>query len=417
MADTHFRGDDLSGLLAAVRMLAVSTAPERLFETLVETGRSLLGARTGAFWRCDGSGGLVLAVPAHEQPARLESGMGLAGQCAHARNTLHLGDLRDADDLSDLVLVDHDHEPRRGCALNLPLLAHDGSVLGVLQLLHERCDGFDTDAVLRGQILAVEAALAWQHAQLAASLQQTNRLHSEVEVARAIQCSTLPDEMPAILGYELHGHFQPATYAGGDLFDVVRLEHGVFLLLGDATGHGFGPALSAMQMQGMLRVAFRLGADLDRAYLQVNNQLAEDLPEDRFITAFMGFLDTDAHSVRYHAAGQGPILHFHAADGRCEWHQPSTFPVGVLDLEQVMHATTLDLAPGDILALISDGLYERTNPDNVEFGQDRVGAIVQRGHALPPVDLCADLLAAAEEFADGQAQADDVTMVLVRRTP
>lgn len=247
------------------------------------------------------------------------------------------------------------------------------------------------------------------------SVQPNSRLHDEVEVAREIQRSMLPQVMPDAAGYDFCGHFQPATYAGGDLFDLVQLQDGVFLLLGDATGHGFGPALSAVQMQGMLRVAFRLGADLDRAFLHVNNQLAEDLPENRFITAFMGFLDPAAHTISYHSAGQGPILHFRAGGNRCEWHQPDTFPVGVLELDSVKPATVLQMEPGDILALISDGVYEQPAPDGSEFGQEGVATVLRNAHALSLNDLCRELLDAVARFSAGAAQADDITLVLVRR--
>ncbi len=249
----------------------------------------------------------------------------------------------------------------------------------------------------------------------AQALRQTRSLHSEVEVARLIQRSTLPSTMPEVHGYDLHGHFLPATYAGGDLYDLVQLPQGIFLLLGDATGHGFGPALSATQMQGMLRVAFRLGADLDAAYLHVNNQLAEDLPDDRFITAFMGLLDPLAHQVRFHAAGQGPILHFHADTQTCEWYQPSTFPVGIMTLDESPPAMELVLAPGDILALLSDGVYECHGPGAELFGEARVAEVVCSQHAQPMATLCAQLLDAAKTFADGTAQADDITLLLLRR--
>ncbi|MGH8124464.1 MAG: PP2C family protein-serine/threonine phosphatase [Rhodanobacteraceae bacterium] len=400
--------------MAAVRALEVPDDPQRLLEILVETARLHAGAYVGRVWLCDAEGeGLTLAIPLSNPPARLASGEGLAGHCARTHATLHVrdpGDIRGARDLDGIDL-------RPEAVLNLPLPARDGAVLGILQLLHTQRDGFRDETVSWTQLLVTMAALVLQNLRLAASSRQSSRLHNEVEVAREIQRSTLPDTMPQIAGYDLHGHFQPATYAGGDMFDVVQLEHGVFLLLGDATGHGFGPALSAVQMQGMLRLAFRLGADLDQAFLHVNNQLAEDLPADRFITAFMGFLDPGAHTVRYHSAGQGPILHFHAADGHCDWNRPDMFPVGVLGLDEVKAAVGLPLAPGDILALISDGLYEQPGPDGSEFGQDRVGAIVQRDHALPTDGLCRNLLTAVEEFSAGCTQADDITMILVRRLP
>jgi phosphoserine phosphatase len=227
--------------------------------------------------------------------------------------------------------------------------------------------------------------------------------------------STLPARMPAIAGYDIHGHFLPTSETGGDLFDLALLNDRLFMLLGDATGHGFGPALSATQMQAMLRVAFRCGSDLDRAYLHVNNQLNEDLPDDRFITAFMGFLDPIAHEVEFHSGGQGPILHYHAADGLCEWHKPTSFPLGIMELHGMAPARRLGLEPGDVLALVSDGVYEYAATDGTQFGEQGVADVVRQAHALPMAELCQRLVEAAFAFGRGVPQADDITLVLVKR--
>jgi len=197
----------------------------------------------------------------------------------------------------------------------------------------------------------------------------------------------------------------------------VVLNGQLFMLLGDATGHGFGPALSATQMQAMLRVSFRLGADLDQAYMHVNNQLAEDLPDDRFITAFMGFLDPATHRVTYHSGGQGPILHFRAADGSCDWYKPTNFPVGIMEIDDKQVSATLQLEPGDILALISDGVYEYANPQGDEFGEDSVADVFRAHHQRSMADLSAILINTVMEFGGEVPQADDITLVLVRRLP
>jgi phosphoserine phosphatase len=201
------------------------------------------------------------------------------------------------------------------------------------------------------------------------------------------------------------------------LFDLVVLKEQLFILMGDATGHGFGPALSATQMQAMLRVAFRCGACLDEAYRHVNNQLAEDLPDDRFITAFMGFLDPARHKIRFHSGGQGPILHFKAADESCEWHRPTTFPVGIIDLQQAGDAQILEMAPGDVLVLLSDGIYEYESKQGVQFGEERVARLLEYHHRLPMVELSKQILNATYEHGEGVSQQDDITLVLVRRLP
>jgi len=406
------RKDLLEALLATTRALGGPETGSAAAE-LAEAARLHTGARAAAVWHRDTQNGeLTLLVPVRDPPPRLAAGAGLAGRCAEGGRMLLEVDAGTAVDIIAVAMADRDRAGYTGAVLSLPLMAGD-AVLGVLQLLYESGRGFDPNTVLLAQVLAAEGALALRHAGPGVA----NTLHSEVEVARAIQRSTLPTQMPAVSGYDLYGHFQPATYAGGDMFDAVKLPMGVFLLLGDATGHGFGPALSAMEMQGMLRVAFRLGASLDDAYRHVNNQLAEDLPGDRFITAFMAYLDAETHSVRYHCAGQGPLLLYRAGDDRCEWIEPTTFPVGVMDLAEVPQAATLEMGEGDILALISDGLYERVDAGNAEFGPERIAEVIRRGQHLAMAELCQRLLVAADTFAGGIAAADDVTLILVRRLP
>jgi sigma-B regulation protein RsbU (phosphoserine phosphatase) len=109
------------------------------------------------------------------------------------------------------------------------------------------------------------------------------------------------------------------------------------------------------QVRAMLRMAVRLGADLDAAFHHINDQLAADLPDNRFVTAFMGVLDTQNHRVIYHSGGQGPLLHFHAATGQCEWRGSSNPPMGMMAGLDRAAPRKNDLAPGDILALITDG--------------------------------------------------------------
>src|SRR6185503_11699805 len=164
--------------------------------------------------------------------------------------------------------------------------------------------------------------------------------------ARLVQMSTLPATMPAIAGYDLFGTFRPADLTGGDTFDLAVTDQGVLVVLGDATGHGIGPALSVTQMQAMLRMAFRMGADLDTAYKHVNNQLAERLPSDRFITAFIGLLDTAEHQLRFHSGGQGPIFVYRAQGKDFAEFKPTSFPLAAMPLERMKPSISLTLGEG-----------------------------------------------------------------------
>jgi anti-sigma regulatory factor (Ser/Thr protein kinase) len=236
-------------------------------------------------------------------------------------------------------------------------------------------------------------------------------------MARVVQMSTLPAQMPTVPGYSAYGTFEPAALTGGDAFDLCRVADELLVVLADATGHGLAPALSVTQLQAMLRVAFRLGTSLDDALLHVNNQLDEWLPDDRFITAFVGLLDPASHRLRYHSAGQAPILHFRASAGDCDLHKPTGIPLGALTLARLRPAAELALEPGDMLVLLSDGIYEFENAAGEPFGVDRVRSIV-RLHQWKDVDEIARvLLAQVRAFAGKVEQQDDITIVLVRRDP
>lgn len=406
--------ESLVSILEIMHRLAAPEAMPELLREVIEVGKVAIVAETGVLWLLEKSSRqLVMVVPSDTPPPRIELGDSWAGKCAVDRVISNIHDCR--EDKLFLEYPLHISESETRSLMNVPILGQDESLLGVMQWLGDAVGQFDEHDEWVGPALAAQAAVAIQHAYMTDELLANAVLSQEVAVARDIQMSTLPDTMPEVPGYDLHGHFQPTDHTGGDLYDLVMLNGRLFMLLGDATGHGFGPALSATQMQAMLRVSFRLGADLDHAYMHVNNQLSEDLPDDRFITAFMGFLDPEAHTVNYHSGGQGPIMHFRAATGECDWHAPTNFPVGVMDIDDQQASVNLHLEPGDILALISDGVYEYNNVKGEEFGEDRVAGVFRAFHHLPMAELGGKLIQAVTDFGGTAPQEDDITLVLVRR--
>jgi phosphoserine phosphatase len=408
--------ESLVSILEIMHRLAAPEAMPELLREIIQVGKVAIVAETGVLWLLEKSSGqLVMVVPSSDNPARLAIGEGWAGKCAADLIISNIHECREDDLFNKYPLQITDGETRS--LLNVPIIGLDQSLLGVMQWLGAETGQFDEHDEWVGPALAAQAAVAIQHSYMTDELLANAILSQEVAVARDIQMSTLPDTMPEVPGYDLHGHFQPTDHTGGDLYDLVVLNGRLFMLLGDATGHGFGPALSATQMQAMLRVSFRHGSDLDHAYMHVNNQLAEDLPDDRFITAFMGFLDPATHVVNYHSGGQGPILHFRAADKTCDWHQPTNFPVGIMEIDSRQESANLKLEPGDILALISDGIYEYNNTEGEQFGEDRVAGVFKEHHRLPMAELTERLIQAVRVFAKTAPQEDDITLVLVRREP
>jgi sigma-B regulation protein RsbU (phosphoserine phosphatase) len=242
-------------------------------------------------------------------------------------------------------------------------------------------------------------------------------LAEEIRIAHKIQMNTLPRFFPAVAGYDFYGRFWPADETGGDTFDLVSVgTDKIFVLLADATGHGIGPALSALQVQSMFRVALRLGASLDEAFEHINAQMVEDLPEGHFVTAFFGLLDTATHEIEYQSAGQGPILHYREAGEQFDWHDPSCYPMGFMEHLERHRSSRIALQPGDILALISDGIFEYENAEHRQFGAERVAELVRAHRHGSMQDLAEKIKAAAATFGGTVGQHDDITIVLIRRS-
>ena len=415
--DPHPRlsAQDLETILGVTRALAAPFDLMTMLGEVVAAAKQVLHADRGSVWLHEpATDELVLLIATGIAPIRVPSGAGLVGACAHERRIINVPDCY-ADPRFDPG-IDRATGYRTRCMLTLPLVDHKDVLVGVMQVLNKDGGVFDADDEVLAAALAAQCAVALQRVRMTEAVIENERMRQALEMARVVQMSTLPASMPEVAGYEVRCSFRPAELTGGDTYDVAAIDQGLLVVLGDATGHGIAPALSVTQMQAMLRMAFRLGTDLDTAYLQVNNRLAETLADDRFVTAFIGLLDPVKHRLTYHSGGQGPIFHFRAAERAFERHPPTCFPLGAMKLATARAPRTLDFAPGDVLVLLSDGFYEQHDPAGEEFGEARVEALVHERHAGTLASLRDAIVRAVDAHANGTPQADDMTAVLLKRT-
>jgi len=405
----------MEAILGVTSKLAAPFDLLTMLAEVVSAAKQVLQADGGSVWLYDpATDELMLEVATGIEPLRVPAGTGIVGACARDRKIINVPD----------CYADHRFNPdvdkrsgyRTRCMLTLPLVDHKDVLVGVMQVLNKADGVFDAGDEVLATALAAQCAVALQRVRMTEALIEGEKMRQELEMARVVQMSTLPSRMPELPGYDAYGMCRPAGLTGGDTFDLAVLDQGLLAVLGDATGHGIGPALSVTRMQAMLRMAFRLGADLETAFTQVNNQLADTLPDDRFITAFIGLLDVATHRMRFHSGGQGPILHFQAATGACARHKPTSFPLAAMPLTALRPAVTIEMRPGDILVLLSDGIYEYADAANEQFGEERVRELLRAHHGEPAAAISARLLEAVQAFAKGAPQEDDMTIVLVKRT-
>jgi phosphoserine phosphatase len=405
---------DVEPILAVAGKLAAPFDLPTMLAEVIDAAKQVLAAERASVWLYDSATDeLIMKVATDIAAVRVPAGVGIAGTCARTREIINVPDCY-ADPRFNRE-VDRKSGYRTRCMLTLPLIDHKDALVGVMQVLNKTGGVFDRYDEALATALAAQCAVALQRVRMTEALFEAEALRQEMEMARVVQMSTLPSTMPTVEGYDVYGTFRPASMTGGDTFDLSLLEQGFLIVLGDATGHGIAPALSVTQMQAMLHTAFGLGADLETAYLQVNNQLAETLPDDRFITAFIGLLDTPTHHLRFHSGGQGPILRYAPAPGAFTRSKVTSFPLAAMPLKTLRPAATMDFEPGDILILLSDGIYEYHNAQGEQFGEQRVEELVRAHHAKPMAELSATLLQAVQDFAQGAPQEDDMTVVLVKR--
>jgi sigma-B regulation protein RsbU (phosphoserine phosphatase) len=344
---------------------------------------------------------------------RFPSGKGIAGETAQKRSLINVPDCytdprfnRDIDRQTGYVTRS---------LLSVPLLGVDQALVGVLQVINKQQGAFSEDDERIATILAAHCAVVLQKAMLLEEYVRKQKMERDLALAREIQTSSLPKRMPTLDGYDLVAWAQPADETGGDIYDALALsEQRVALLMADATGHGIGPAISVSQLQAMFRMGLSLAAGLTELMSKINLQLVSDLPSGRFVTAFAGILDGSSHKIHYVSGGQAPLMHYHAEEHRIDWLDASTLPMGILAWPPV-EAVQVEMRPGDIFALISDGFFERSNQTGELFGKERVEDLILSHPQCTLEALRTKLCEAVEGFAAGLAQEDDMTAVFVRR--
>jgi len=408
------RAATLEKVLEITRELARPLDLTTLLAKVVDAALDILDAERGTVFLYDPQADVLISrVATGSGELRIPANRGFAGECVKTRQIVSVPDAY-ADPRFNPDIDKSTGYKTRGI-LTIPLVGHDDALVGVLQVLNKRHGVFGEDDIGVATALAASCAVAIQRMRLLEDLLAKQRMERELEVARDIQTRVLPRTMPKLPGYEIAGWSRAADQTGGDIFDVIAKDGTVMLLLGDATGHGIGPALSVTQVRAMLRMAVRLGAGLDDSFRHINDQLSDDLSSNRFVTAFLGVLDTATHRLTYHAGGQGPILHFHAARSESTLEAATTLPMGMMPIFKPSAPRVVELLPGDVLAAITDGIYEYEAAAGGMFGERRVCDLVREEAGSSAERILHRIVDEVTTFAAGAPQNDDMTLLIVKR--
>ena len=238
--------------------------------------------------------------------------------------------------------------------------------------------------------------------------------HDELQVGRAVQIALMPTENPRLAGWDIWLLTRPANEVGGDLVDYLWLQpdRRLALVVGDVVGKGLGAALLMAKLQATVRAFTGEVASLAELGARVNRILCRDGIKGRFATLLYLEVASDSGALRLLNAGHPPPILLQ--DGALSTLRPTALPVGA-KADAKFVEQTLDVAPGGLVMLYSDGVTEARNRERDLFGDKRLAELVAGLSGVSAEEAGGRLLAAVDAFAGEAPPSDDLSLVVLRR--
>ncbi|MFH1679702.1 MAG: GAF domain-containing SpoIIE family protein phosphatase, partial [Candidatus Eisenbacteria bacterium] len=297
-------------------------------------------------------------------------------------------------------------------ALLLPLVSGEETV-GVISLGRKRSgELYSHEDRQLLKTLANHAALAIENSELHHDMIEKERMKRELRLAREIQLGFLPRRPPELPEVSIGATNMPCREIGGDYYDfLITRPRGLGIAVADATGHGVPAALLMANLQATFRVEALTHTSPAEVLSRVNAFAARQSQEAHYVTCFYGLIDLGSGLLRYANAGHNPPL-LVGADGSCRRLEESELLLGV-DEGVLYREHAVNLSPGDLIVLYTDGVTDEPNRNDESFGVERFEKCVVANRGLPSTDLCDLLLRNVMEFM-GNEPSDDITLVAVR---
>ena len=281
------------------------------------------------------------------------------------------------------------------------------------------CFGIEDEKLL--EALATQTAVALENIELHSRRVEQERLERELATAAAIQQRIVPqpEDLPAIVGYDIYGCNYPCRAVGGDYFDVIPLGDDSFgFVLCDVSGKGLPAALLVSTLQATFHSLFRSGADLTDIAIRANRILYRNTTPERYATGCIGMVDI--HKGIIHSVNAGHNQPFVIrSSGEMERLSTGGLCFGMFDFS-TYECDERVLNPGDSIYLFTDGVSEAFSPDDEEFDEDRIEAEISRLRHDTTEDLGNGIERAVRSWvgdphATSGFEHDDFTQLIIRR--
>jgi serine phosphatase RsbU (regulator of sigma subunit) len=260
--------------------------------------------------------------------------------------------------------------------------------------------------------LAEEAGNVLEKLEMIKSFEERKKFEQEMANAYKTQKSLLPDSLPEFGDFGIRAHSEPTRHVGGDFYYFLQPNPDELIgILADVSGKGVGAALLSSMLQGALDMECRTGVPPEKMLERVNKLMCERSASNAFVTLFFFSFNAQGKG-EYFGAGHNPVYLYRAATGEIEELHSEGLILGAFESVSY-NSSPLQLNPGDVLVVYSDGVTDAENPEGERFEEERFLQVIKSNASAGVEVLEKKILEAIDQFTEGMPQTDDLTFVLI----
>jgi len=253
---------------------------------------------------------------------------------------------------------------------------------------------------------------------MAPKLRDRVRMLDSLSLAMEVQQSLLPSEPPDVPGFDIAGRSVYCDETGGDYFDFFDFKgedsDTLGLAVGDVSGHGIASALLMTTARALLHANASNSGSLAELMRVINNQLARDAAQGRFMTLSFMLLDIERRSLRYVSAGHDPVIIYQPDADRFSELKTADIPLGIAAGWRFSEYTHEDLKPGEVLVIATDGVWDTRSESGELFGKDHLRDVIRNNAQHSAEEIIDAVIATLTRYRQREPMHDDVTLVVIK---
>ena len=405
---------DLRTLLEVAQAMTGVRQLQPLLELIVASATRLVDANRTSLFLLEPDGSLWTRVAQDSTDIRLPPGFGIAGLVARTGETVAIADAYEDPRFSRDVDLKTGFRTRS--ILCVPLVTPSGSVVGVIEAMNKKGDGpFDADDEESLRALGSHAALALETQRLLEGELERQRMESEIELARKIQEGLRPRRLPDLPGLRLAAWQETAEKTGGDYYDVMEAPLGSLdLLVCDVSGHGLASTVLMSAARAYLRALHLVESNPQKLVEKLNRLISPDIPDDAFATLVVCRIGRGGEAC-YVSAGHLPPLVYRPLKGTFDSLEETDLILGYSTTTSYRAHQIDRLERGDLVVLVTDGLYEAANPEGLLWGLDAVKEAIAAAAHEGAHGVIEALRAGVFGHSEKLFLADDITLLVAEK--